>query len=50
MKNFVFRHAYSISLDADRLGLVLRKAAQLRNLYRGQMDTFDRFLKVLSDS
>ena len=46
----VFRHAYSITLDADRLDLVLRKAAKLRNLYRRQMDAFDHFLQDLSDS
>ena len=44
----VFRHAYSITLDADRLALVLRKAERLRTLYPAQIDAFDQFLQNLA--
>lgn len=46
----VFRHAYAISLDADRLQLVIRKAERLRKLYRPQLEAFDAFLQTLIGS
>ncbi|MCL6509580.1 MAG: hypothetical protein K6U78_02725 [Anaerolineae bacterium] len=45
----VFRHAYSIRLDADRLQLVLRKAMKLRALHRPQFQRFDRYLQEISE-
>lgn len=43
----VFRHAYAITLDADRLRLVLRKADRLSKLYPPLLDAFDAFLQTL---
>lgn len=40
----VFRHAYSIELDPERLGLVLRKALTLKPIYRQQLEDFQQFL------
>jgi hypothetical protein len=43
----VFRHAYRSRLDADRLQLVLKKANQLKLLYRPQIDEFLAFVRSL---
>ncbi|MFN8487641.1 MAG: hypothetical protein U0350_08630 [Caldilineaceae bacterium] len=40
----VFRHAYSVELDPDRLALVLRKAWILKPVYRQQLEKFQEFL------
>lgn len=44
---YVFRHAYSIQLDPERLALVLRKALHLRAIYRHQLDHFLEFVATL---
>jgi len=43
----VFRHAYSIQLDPERLALVLRKALILKQVYRQQLEKFMAFLQVI---
>lgn len=43
----MFRHAYSINLDADRLDLVVRKALLLKDLYNGQIREFLDFVDSL---
>ncbi len=43
----LFRAAYGIKLDADRLRLVLRKALDLRERFPGQMESFLAFLESL---
>lgn len=45
----LFRHAYALELDAERLQLVLRKAMKLREQYVSQFEQFDRFLLSLGD-
>jgi hypothetical protein len=45
----LFRHAYALELDAERLQLVLRKAMKLRELHVSQFEHFDRFLLSLGD-
>lgn len=44
----LFRHAYSLNLDAERLQLVFRKAMKLKELYLLQFERFDRFLQELA--
>ena len=43
----VFRSAYSITLDADRLELVLKKAKQLQSLHLTDITVFKQFLDSL---
>lgn len=43
----VFRHAYSIQLDPERLVLVLRKALILNQIYRQQLEKFMAFLQAM---
>lgn len=43
----IFRSAYRLELDADRLALVLRKARTLREIYRAEMERFLSFLDGL---
>ena len=40
----VFRSAYTINLDRERLGLVINRARRLRDLYPGQLTRFQEFL------
>jgi len=42
----LFRSAYSARLNAERLGLVLRAARDLRPLYRPQIEGFLRFVSA----
>jgi uncharacterized protein YutE (UPF0331/DUF86 family) len=46
----LFRHAYAIDLDPQRLALVLRKALELKTVYRDQLEAFVAFLQALSES
>ena len=41
----LFRHAYSVKLDARRLQLVLEKAFVLQDLYPSQLQRFLDFLE-----
>ncbi len=41
----VFRGAYSVTLDPDRVALVLHKAKELRSLYLHDLEQFQEFLK-----
>jgi hypothetical protein len=43
----LFRHAYALELDAERLQIVLRKAMKLRDGYLSQFEHFDVFLQSL---
>lgn len=43
----VFRTMYGLDLDALRLGVVLRKALELKHLYRPQIEKFLEFLRGL---
>lgn len=43
----MFRHAYSMNLDAERLDLVVRKALLLKDLYGGQIRDFLDFVDSL---
>lgn len=43
----IFRSAYQLELDADRLALVLKKARALREIYRAEMEPFLLFLDGL---
>ncbi|MCS7282412.1 MAG: hypothetical protein RMK65_09365 [Anaerolineae bacterium] len=43
----IFRSAYRLELDADRLALVLRKAQALREIYRAELGDFLAFLDGL---
>ncbi len=45
----LFRHAYAIELDPQRLDLVWRKALKLKGIYREQLDVFVAFLQDLSE-
>ncbi|MBI5830190.1 MAG: hypothetical protein HZB20_11785 [Chloroflexi bacterium] len=40
----VFRSAYTINLDKDRLGLVVKRAKRLRELYPAEFSRFQGFL------
>lgn len=46
----IFRSAYRLELDADRLALVLKKAQALREIYRTEMAAFLSFLDGLLSS
>lgn len=43
----VFRTGYGLKLDSLRLQLVVRKALELKPLYRPRIEAFLRFLKTL---
>lgn len=43
----VFRTMYGLDLDPLRLGIVLRKALELKPLYRPQMERFFEFLRAM---
>jgi hypothetical protein len=43
----LFRTGYGLKLDALRLQLVVRKALELRLIYRGQIDRFLEYLRRL---
>jgi uncharacterized protein YutE (UPF0331/DUF86 family) len=43
----LFRHAYTVHLDPDRLRLVLQQAQQLRKLYPSQVERFLEFVRQL---
>jgi hypothetical protein len=43
----LFRHAYTVHLDPDRLRLVLQQARRLREIYRPQLDAFIGFVRKL---
>ena len=43
----LFRTGYGLRLDALRLQLVVRKALELKALYRGQIERFLEFLRKL---
>jgi hypothetical protein len=43
----VFRTGYGLKLDALRLQLVVRKALELKTIYRGQIERFLEFLRAL---
>ena len=43
----LFRHAYTVHLDPDRLRLVLQQARRLRGIYRPQLDAFIDFVRKL---
>ena len=43
----VFRAAYSIELDPERMALVLRKALALREVFPSQIEGFLTFLETL---
>ena len=46
----LFRHAYAVKLDPQRLALVYHQAMELKSLYRDQMENFIMFLEGLSES
>ena len=39
-----FRHAYSYEIDPEKLGIVLRKAIELRRKYKSEVESFLRKL------
>lgn len=41
----VFRSMYGLNLDSSRLEIVLRKALELKPLYRGQIERFLEFVR-----
>ena len=43
----LFRYAYDVQLDVDRLKLVLTRALQLKTIYRPQFETFLTFVRRL---
>ena len=43
----IFRSAYSVTLDPERVALVLRRAKELQALYLADLVVFKRFLKSL---
>jgi hypothetical protein len=43
----LFRHAYSVKLDSERLQLVVDKAFDLKSIYAQQLDRFLDFLQSL---
>lgn len=45
----MFRHAYDVELEAQRLQLVLTKALQLRQFYRPQFEEFLEFLRSVRE-
>jgi len=46
----VFRSAYRLQLDADRLALVVRKARTLQAVYEADLHQFIAFLDELAQS
>ena len=46
----VFRTLYGLELDPPRLRLVLRKALELKALYRAQIERFLGFLRAIDTS
>ena len=46
----LFRHAYTLKLDPERLRLVLRKAEQVGKHYRASLEAFLAFLDRLIES
>lgn len=44
----VFRHAYRIDLDGERLELVLKKAIRLKPIYQVQIEKFLDFVRTVS--
>lgn len=46
----LFRSAYRLQLDPERLALVRRKAQVLEDLYRADLDRFLRFLDGLTEA
>jgi hypothetical protein len=47
--SILFRHVYTLKIDAARLKLVTEKAAALRKIYKDQMECFMDFLKTLRE-
>lgn len=43
----VFRSMYGLNLDPSRLEIVLRKALELKPLYRGQIERFLEFVRCI---
>jgi len=43
----MFRHAYTVELDDDRLGLVIKQAQNLQKIYKSQLETFLNFVETL---
>jgi len=43
----VFRSAYTISLDKERLNLVIQRAQRLKALYVAELADFKKFLEQL---
>ena len=46
----LFRHAYAIDLDPQRLALVWHNALALKTIYREQLEAFVAFLRDLAES
>lgn len=46
----LFRHAYTIKLDPQRLQLVMHKARALGAIYQDQLERFIAFLQVMVES
>lgn len=46
----LFRNAYLLRLDPDRLNLVLREAITLKSIYEAELNTFLEFLEQLAHS
>jgi len=44
----VFRSAYTLKLDAERLKLVINRARRLRELYPGELSRFGQFLDQIA--
>lgn len=45
----IFRHAYTIELDPQRMMVVVIQAQRLQRLYRADLDQFKAFLNTLID-
>jgi len=45
----LFRHAYDVELDPQRLRLVLSKAMKLKAIYRTQFEQFLEFVRALQE-
>ncbi|MEY2978066.1 MAG: hypothetical protein ACO31I_02805 [Prochlorotrichaceae cyanobacterium] len=43
----VFRHAYTIDLDSQRIAMVMAEAQSLQRLYPADLEQFNRFLDAL---
>ena len=46
----LFRNAYLMHLDPERLNIVLRHAVELRSLYPEDLDKFLKFLEQLAQT